>query len=103
MSVEPNLNDGILVIEYERLVRGFCLDSLKLFLGPPDIHEDNVWSRSKENMHSENSQRTTPLYGGPIQDSSIGKHRQVLSREIIDYVTDKTSYGYTQAQALAKN
>ena len=96
-------NDRILVIEYERLVSGFCLDNLRQFLGLPDIDGDNVWSRAKENMHSENSQWITPLYGKPIQGSNIGKHQQVLNREIVDYVVDKTGDSYSQVQILTKD
>ena len=95
--------DKILVIEYEKLVNGLCIESLKDFLGLTDIDQDGVWSRAKENMHSENSQWVTSLYGGPIKDSSVGKHQEVLSAETIKYVTLNTGAEYAKVQGLAKH
>lgn len=99
---KQHLNDRIHVMEYERLVSGNCLAGLKQFLGLSDLNEKNVWSRTKENMHSKNSQWITPLYGGPIKDNSVGKYLQVLSPDIIDTVKNDAGEYYSQVQALAE-
>jgi hypothetical protein len=90
------------VVEYERLVGGFCLENLKSFLNLPDIQRDGLWSRTKDNMHSKDSQWITPLYGGPMKDSSVGKYSQTLSTDVIDYVKSGTDQLYEQVKAHAR-
>ena len=89
------------MVEYERLVGGFCLKNLKLFLNLPDIQRDGLWSRTKDNMHSKDSQWITPLYGGPMEDSSVGKYSQTLNTDVIDYVKSRTDQLYEQVKAHA--
>ena len=90
------------MVEYERLVGGFCLENLKSFLNLPDIQRDGLWSSTKDNMHSKDSQWITPLYGGPMEDSSVGKYSQTLSTDVIDYVKSRTDQLYEQVKAHAR-
>ena len=96
-------HDKMLVIEYEKLATGHCLDRLNQFLGLTDIGQNGPWSRTKENMHSKNSQWITSLHGQPIQDTSIGRHASVLPKEIIDQIASQTDASYSEVQQLAKD
>lgn len=94
---------NMLVIEYEKLAKGLCLESLRQFLNLADIGEDGAWSRAKENMHSKNSQWITSLYGKPIQDSSIGRYASILPEEIVRQITARTGADYSKVKKLAKD
>lgn len=78
----PALNDRVVLIRYETLVRECPLDQLQRLLDLPGLDASRLWKRADFDIRDmKDNEAFAQLYGKPISASSIGRHEKVLRPE----------------------